>query len=291
LGLSGLLNVLQLTVSLSVLRIYDHVLPGRNLAALAVLTGAVFVLHALFALVDLARSRLLSRAGISFLQALDGRALEAIRAGVPRRGLAAVHDVERVARFLANAGPSAFFDILWVPIFLVAAFCLHPALGGFAGAGLMIVAGVAVAAESRGRNAARRISRLQYLRFAVVRDAEAAAASCGSLQRSDLVACWNAVSRSYYDLKSRSADRELKFAALGKGLRLMLQSGGLALGALLVVEGAMSAGGLVASSVIMGRMFVSLDTALAHWRSFVVARTSYARLVNERGPPAGERMV
>jgi ABC-type protease/lipase transport system fused ATPase/permease subunit len=280
LALSGLLNVLQLSASLYMLRIYDHVLPLGSLAMLGVLTGVVFVVHVVFALLDMLRSRLLFKAGVCFMQRLDAQALRAIQEGAPRRGLAAIHDVERVGRFLTNAGPSAFFDILWAPVFLVAVSLLHPALGCFAGAGLLLVGCVGVVAEVRTREAVREISRRQHLRFALARDAEAANVSCNGRQGEDLLVRWDALARSYYDLRSGSAYRAMRFAALAKGLRLMLQSGGLALGALLVIEGAMSAGGLVASSIIMGRMFASLDAALAHWRCFVAAKTSYDRLAH-----------
>ncbi|MDQ8699015.1 hypothetical protein [Hyphomicrobium sp. LHD-15] len=281
LGLSGMLNGLQLSVSLYVIGIYDHVLPTRSLTALALLTGAVLALHVLFALLDWLRSLALFQASACFLRVLDGYALGVICTGAPRRGLAAVRDVERVGRFLIGGGPAAFLDVLWTPIFLGAVFWLNPALGSFAGAGFLLVAGLGIAAERRSRGTARRISRKHYLRFAVARDAEAAKASRSRVPVSQVSSRWSAASRSYYVHRSRGALRAMQSAALGKALRLMFLSGGLALGALLFIEGAMSAGGLVASSVLMGRLFMSLDAALMHWRSFVGARTSYTRLVTK----------
>ena len=281
LGLSGMLNGLQLSVSLYVIGIYDHVLPTRSLAALALLTGAVLVLHVLFALLDWLRSLALFHAGACFAQMLDRCALGVICTGAPRRGLAAVRDVDRVERFLIGGGPAAFLDVLWTPIFLGAVFLLNPVLGSFACAGFLLVAGFGIAAERQSRGTALRICRKHYLRFAVARDAEAAKASRGGVHGFRVSARWSAASRSYYALRSRGAHRAMQFAALGKGLRLVFQSGGLALGALLFIEGAMSAGGLVASSVLMGRLFVSLDAALIHWRSFVAARRSYTRLVTK----------
>jgi ABC-type protease/lipase transport system fused ATPase/permease subunit len=281
LALSGALNLIQLSLSLYVLRIYDHVLPSRSIAALGFLTVLVFFVQGLFAILEMLRSRLLFRAGVSFMQALDQHVFHAMRVGARRRAVSAVHDVERVGRFMTNAGPSAFCDIFWAPIFLLAVFLLHPVLGCFAGAGLLLVAGVGIAAEVGSRDAAQTIARTRHMRFALVREAEKAkAARNGTLLHAVLLVRWHEASQAYFDLKSRSAHREMKFAAIGKSFRLMLQSGGLALGAMLVVEGALSAGGLVASSVIMGRMFASLDAALAHWRSFVAARASYACLTS-----------
>lgn len=280
--LAGLLNGLQLSVSLLALGIYDHVLPGRDLAALAALTGGALALHAAFAGLDLLRARLVVRSGLSFVQALDRRVLDAVASGAPRKGLAALHDVERVSRFLVSGGPAAFFDALWAPLFLLAIFWLQPVLGGFAAVGVGLVAGLGVVAEARSRFSGRRIARQQSLRFSVVRAAGAGASS-------SLPARWRAVSCRYHTLRSHSAERAMRFAAVGKGLRLMLQSSGLALGALLVVEGAMSAGALLASSILMGRLFASLDAALAHWRGFVAAYVSYRRLAADGGRRADRR--
>jgi ABC-type protease/lipase transport system fused ATPase/permease subunit len=58
----------------------------------------------------------------------------------------------------------------------------------------------------------------------------------------------------------------------------MLQSGGLAVGALLVIEGAMSPGALIASSIILGRIFACFDAGIAHWRDFSAARESHDRI-------------
>jgi ATP-binding cassette subfamily C protein PrsD len=286
-GLAGLLNGLQLSVSLLALGIYDHVLPERDLAALAALTGATLVLGALVGGLDLLRARLLFRAGLSLVQMLDRRVPDAVRRGVtgePQAALhEALHDIERVWRFLASGGPAAFFDALWAPVFLVAMFWLHPLLGGYATAGFGLVAALALMAETRPGLTTDQLARQHALRLSMAR--EAAAVHTG--RSPSLPARWEDVSRRYHAVRSQGADRAMRFAAAGKGLRLMLQSGGLALGALLVIEGAMSAGSLLASSILMGRMFAALDAALRHWRCLVAARAGYRRLVAlQTGAPA-----
>ena len=62
-------------------------------------------------------------------------------------------------------------------------------------------------------------------------------------------------------------------------MRLMLQSGILGLGAFLVVNGNVSGGSIIASSIIMSRALAPVETAIAHWRGFVAARQSRLRLV------------
>lgn len=87
------------------------------------------------------------------------------------------------------------------------------------------------------------------------------------------------------------SDEMLAAGALAKALRLMLQFGGIGLGALLVITDAMSAGGMLAAAVILGRVFAVLDAALLHRRSLVAAVEGYERLIRlidatERDAPA-----
>lgn len=277
--LSGVLNLLQLSTSAYMLRIYDQVLPSQSLGALGVLTGLVLGLHAGFALLDMIRSRLLFRAGLGFVQTLDIKVVDVVRAVPARRGLEALCDVERIGRFVTNSGPSAFFDMVWAPAFLVAVALLHPVLGLYALAGILLLVTVAVSAELHARDVGRRLARKQHQRAALVRDLGAACAvPDGCVRCLDIAHRWRAASRGYYRLRARAAHRSLRFGALAKGLRLMLQSGGLAVGALLVIEDAMSPGGLIASSIILGRIFACFDAAVAHWRGFAAARESYDRL-------------
>ena len=82
-----------------------------------------------------------------------------------------------------------------------------------------------------------------------------------------------------------SSDRLLAVAAVAKAIRLMLPFGGIGFGAWLVIENAMSAGGLIASSVMMGRALAVLDGALLHWRSLVaMARTLGAMIAHSEKP-------
>lgn len=277
--LSGVLNLLQLSTSAYMLRIYDHVLPSQSLGALGMLTGLVLGLHAGFALLDMVRSRLLFRAGLTFVQSLDIKVLDVVRTAPARRGFEALGDVERISRFVTNSGPSAFFDMVWAPAFLVAVALLHPVLGLFALAGILLLVTVAVSAELHARDVSRRLTRKRHQRAVLVRDLVAACAvPDGCVRCLDIAHRWRAASRGYYRLRACAARRSFRFGALAKGLRFMLQSGGLAVGALLVIEGAMSPGALIASSIILGRIFACFDAGIAHWRDFSAARESHDRI-------------
>ncbi len=96
---------------------------------------------------------------------------------------------------------------------------------------------------------------------------------------------WRAASRAYFRQKIDVADSAMTLAALGKGLRMGLQMGGLGLSAVLVGNNMMSPGGLVAASFTMARAFSVLDVAAMYWRVFIAAGDSYRRLDPISTPP------
>ena len=76
----------------------------------------------------------------------------------------------------------------------------------------------------------------------------------------------------------RASDVAAGFGSLSKVLRMMLQSGLLAVGAFLVIHQEATAGVIIAGSILGARALGPVDLAIAHWRSFLVARQSWSRL-------------
>lgn len=278
-AISGALASLQLSTSLLLLAVYDYALPTRNATAIAALTGLACALHLLFAVLELLRARLVCRAGLGLVQDLDGLLLDAIKRNDGDRVPALLDDVERVRAFLTGAGPCAALDALWLPAFLAVVFVLHPMLGLFASAATLLLAGLAMSAALREPEICHDLLSARAGRHALVRRLGVPRGSTtGTCTHADLPPRWRQLSRLYAETSFLAASRVLSAAALGKGVRLALQSVGIGLGALLVIDGSLGPGALFASSLMLTRTFGCLDGALAHWRSFRVARASYRRL-------------
>ena len=75
-------------------------------------------------------------------------------------------------------------------------------------------------------------------------------------------------------------------------MRLLLQSAILAVGAWLVIHQELTAGIIIAGSILGGRALAPVDLAIANWRGFVAARQSWHRLSRLLGnlPPRSEPM-
>ena len=144
--LSGLINVLMLTGSFYMLEIYDRVLPSRSVPTLVGLTILAGVLFVFLGVIDLVRGRLLVRIGASLDGSIGERVYDTIvrlplRAGNRVEGVQPLRDLDNVRAFLSGLGPTALFDLPWMPIYLVICFAFHVLIGvaALAGAIFLIV--------------------------------------------------------------------------------------------------------------------------------------------------------
>jgi ABC transporter transmembrane region len=168
---SGMSNILMLTGSLFMLEVYDRVLPSRSvptLVALLILTAGLFAAQGF---IDAIRSRILVRIGHSLDATMSMRVYDAIvrlplMIGGKGDGSQPVRDLDAVRGFLSGAGPSAFFDLPWLPIYLAICFLFHPYIGLTALGGAVILIGLTAATELQTRSPTRHATQ-----FAVARNA------------------------------------------------------------------------------------------------------------------------
>ncbi len=283
---SGVINLLALTGSFYMLQVYDRVLPSRSVPTLVGLSLLMAGLYIANGLLDFFRVRVMSRVGVRIDNEVRGKVFQAVQF-LPLRvrqggdGLQPVRDLDHIRNFLSGMGPTAFFDLPWVPLYLAFVFLLHPMLGLFALAGALILVVLTLLTELRtaGPTQAASASGSRRLAFgeAARRNAEVIH-SMGLGQR--MLSRWDEMNNEYLTDQLKASDAAGGIGSFSKVLRLFLQSGILGLGAYLVIQGEVSPGTIIAASIIMSRALAPIETAIAHWRSFVAARQSHRRLID-----------
>jgi ABC-type protease/lipase transport system fused ATPase/permease subunit len=128
--ISGIVNVLALTAPLFMLQVYDRVLASRSVSTLIGLGVLAATLYAFQSLFDIIRSRILLRIGERFDHQLSGRVHDAVvglplEMPLPGDGLQPLRDLDNVRGFLSGPGPTAFFDLPWMPFYLAICFVFH----------------------------------------------------------------------------------------------------------------------------------------------------------------------
>ena len=282
--MSCMINLLYLTGSIFMLEIYDRVLPSRSvptLVGLVFLAGGLYVAQGIL---DLIRGRILVRIGTSLDESLSGRVFETVVrlpliAGGRNEGLQPLRDLDNIRSFLSSLGPSAFFDLPWLPFYLAICFVFHVLIGATALAGAIILVTLTIVTEFMTRKPAREAmglaARRNDLAAASRRNAEVLVAMgmSGRLTRR-----WGVANENYLTGNQRTSDVAGGLGAIAKVMRMMLQSAVLGVGAYLVIHQEATAGVIIAGSILSARALAPVDLAIAHWKGFVAARQSWQRL-------------
>jgi len=268
---SVFVNLLMLTGPLFMLQIYDRVLGSRSEETLLALFVLVAFLYSMMGVLDYARGRVMARAAARFQSLLQGRVFSAVlrRATQARRGPApasALRDLDAVQRLLASPVILSFFDLPWTPLFLLGIFVFHVWLGILAVSGGAVLILVALLNQIRTRapvlNANVTAAQAEHLATQMRNEAETVR-SLG--MQGAAFARWQAIRQRGQVLQLAASDRAGGFTTLTRTFRLFLQSAMLALGAWLVLRGEMTAGAMIAASILMGRALAPVEQAIGQW--------------------------
>jgi ATP-binding cassette subfamily C protein len=279
-----MINILMLTGSFFMLEIYDRVLPSRSvptLVGLAILAGALFIFQGI---IDFIRGRILVRIGASLDDALNGRVFDAIvrlplKVGNRSDGLQSLRDLDAVRSFLSSLGPTALFDLPWIPLYLGICFAFHFWIGMTALAGAIVLVALTLLTEILTREPTKATTAFAMARNGLAetsrRNAEVlmAMGMAGRMRER-----WSDANQKYMASQRRASDVAGGLGSIVKVLRMMLQSAVLGVGAYLVIHQEATAGIIIAGSILAARALAPVDLAIANWRGFVAARQSWARL-------------
>ncbi len=281
------INLTMLVAPVYMMQVYDRVLSSQSHDTLLMLTALAVALLALGAVVEAARSRLLVRISADLDARLNrvlfhGAFLDSKSMVGPKTPEAAsqpLRDFDKVRSFMTGAGVLALFDAPWVPIYLAIIFMFHPLLGAIALSGAVCIFFLALLSEISTRKplayagSEMRSSRDFVDAFARNSESVRAMGMLPSLEQR-----WCSHHEAGVAWQAQASDRMASIQAVTKAVRAGLQIAILGTGAWLALQQSMSAGAMVAASIIMGRALAPVEAAIGQWRSFVEARGALARL-------------
>ena len=282
--MSGLINILALTGSFYMLQIYDRALTSASVPTLVVLSLMAIGLYLFQGMFDVIRGQVLVRVG-SRLDKRVAPLAHQVAIDMPRFGFSTAEalergrDVDSVRGFLSGPGPSALFDLPWMPLYLAFVYFLHPALGALTFAGAVVLTILTLITELMTRRLSGATHEAVVARNAIAdsnaRNAEILKAM-GMGPR--VVSRFEQANSKHLELQTRTSDISGTFGAVSRVLRMILQSAVLGLGAYLTIRGELSAGAIIAASVASARALAPVDQAIGNWKGVVAARNAYTRL-------------
>lgn len=294
---SAAVNILMLTGPLFMLQVYDRVLTSRSGETLVILFALVCGLYAFLSIFDFLRLRVLSRTAYKFDVSLMPLAQKTwIHQGVVSKANAnrPVQDLTTVRQFVGSNAPSAFFDLPWVPLYLGLIFFLHFWLGALATVGAALVIILTVCNELLSKKPLRESVFYEVSDMKLGQQLHTNADAIVSMGMSGRLSnLWGGLRLKAMSLGQKAGGIAETMTTSTKGIRLLLQSSILALGAWLAIAQEISPGTMIAASIIAGRALAPIDQVVGNWRNFARSRLAFSRLKELFGDmgPAQEPMV
>jgi ATP-binding cassette subfamily C exporter for protease/lipase len=280
---SMIANVLMLTPTIYMLQVYDRVLSSQSELTLIAMSLLALLLFAIMGFSEWLRSRLLVSTGVRLDEQLSTQVFNAsFEAHLSQSGASpsrAFGDLIQIRQFLTGNGIFAFFDAPWAPIYMAALFFLHPWLGVM---GIVFAIVQAALAWFGHRHT------LAPSEAATKAGVDANTFLQGKLRNAEVLESMGMV----HNLRERWATRHQihlnktgdaqhlthRIVAWSKFIRYSQQSLSLGVGALLVIDGQLSPGGMIAANVLMTRALAPIDMMVGTWRQFIGMRYAFARL-------------
>jgi ATP-binding cassette, subfamily C, bacterial exporter for protease/lipase len=280
---SGFLNVLMLTPSLYMMQVYDRVLGSRNEATLWVLTLLVVGAFVFMGVLEAIRTWVLVRVGARFDATLNTRVFNAtFERSLMQAGSNAaqpMHDLNTVRQTITGPALLTLFDAPWMPVYLVVISLFSIELGLFALVGALILAALALLNEKISKprldeaqkySAQSQLALTNHLRNAEVIEAMGMLPSIRKR--------WHGLHQKQIQLQASASDQAAVMGGLTKFVRITMQSLSLGFGALLVLEGHMSPGSMIAASILVSRALAPVEMLVGNWKQIITGRSAYARL-------------
>lgn len=279
---SAIVNILMLTGPMFMLQVYDRVLSSGSVATLQGLFLVVVLCYGFLALYDFLRTRLLSRASYQLDQSVGQ---DAYRIWV-RSGLAGSKSLSRpladlavVRGFLPSPAMLGLFDTPWIPFYLFIVFLVHPWLGYLALGGLAVVVSLALLNQFLTKSHHAAAMQMDGTESFFVEQSRRNADAIIPLGMENRIAgVWAKMHETGLATGQTGGDRAEGLTAMSKAFRLLLQSALLGLGGYLALQQEISAGMIVAASIIAGRALAPVDQVIGQWRSIIRTREAHKRL-------------
>lgn len=280
---SGVINLLMLVPSIYMMQVFDRVLTSRNETTLLMLSLILLGFYVLSCALEWVRGQVM----IKMSAGLDAQLGERVFGAAFERSLKehsanpaqVLSDLNNLRQFVTGPGLIALFDAPWLPIYLIVTFLFHPWLGLFTVVGCILLAVLAIWNELTTRKSMGEANRLSVASANYVNS---------TLQNAEVIQAMGmltALRRRWFNVQQRiitaqaeASNRSARISAMTRFVRMTWQSLSLGLGAVLVMENQISAGVMIAVSVLLGRAMAPVEALIGSWKQMGNTKSSYERL-------------
>ncbi|WP_397418022.1 type I secretion system permease/ATPase [Phenylobacterium sp.] len=293
-GFSLVSNLLYLALPLYTYQVYGRVLVSQSQSTLIMLTVVTLFVFIVSSVIDDYRARILINYGVALDQRVSGRVFtslfdSAVR-GEPGARAQALRDLDQFRQTLTGIAAAAFFDLPWIPIFLIVLFIIDPLVGVVTFVGALILLALAIlqmrATQTALKDANDAALKSYGFTDAALRNGEVVRAM-GMLPT--LGRAWAQHRAVTIERGADAAEASNMYTDIIKTVRMGMQVLIVAIGAYLILKGSIHSGMLFANMILASRALQPIEKIVGSWEPLNNMVRSYERLNNllsRAEPPA-----
>lgn len=278
------INLLTLLSAIYSMQVLDRVLSSRSIDTLLMLTLLMIVAMVFLGAFSAMRTLILHYTGAWLERTLGPSLLSQTVAGMAtgRESSATQQqrDLSALRQFITGIGITTLFDAPWSIVYLLVIFMINATLGWVALAGCLILIFLGILTEYTTRNITKQAQKIHLHNLSFV---EATARQAETVEAMGMwpgmLARWQAQFDHEQQLHENAGQRSALLQAITRSVRMILQIAVTGLGAYLALDNQLTAGGIIAASILAARAFAPFENAIAFWKQFVTTQDAYQRLM------------
>jgi ATP-binding cassette subfamily C exporter for protease/lipase len=288
-------NLLYLALPLYTYQVYGRVLVSQNIPTLVVLSAVTLFCFAVSSAIDDFRARILINYGMMLDQRVSGQVFSALfdasLRGDPGGRAQALRDLDQFRQTLTGAAAAVFFDVPWIPVFVVVLYIISPAIGILTTVGALVLLALALLQERTIRPVMKEANDGQLRSYAftdaALRNGEVVRAM-GMLPT--LGASWAGHRSVAIERGATAAEVSNTYTDIIKAVRQGIQVLIIAVGAYLILKGQIHQGMLFANMILTSRALAPIEKIVASWDPLNNMVRAHGRLMGllsrAEAPPA-----
>lgn len=280
---SMVLNVLMLAPSLYMLQVYDRVLTSQNKFTLLALTLIILLAYLAIGFIEWIRSSMLVRLSAAMDLTESDRIHAAAFAQTPLARSTSpaqvMQDFSAVRQVVTGSVVLALLDLPWAPLYIALLFVFAWPLGVLAVVGMLLLTVIAIISERVTKEPLAESGKIASQAAFMLNKHHRHIEIISALGMIPVLGKrWQAQNKEALLLQIQASSKMSKLSALGRYIRLTLQSMTLGMGAFLVLEGNMSGGMMIAGSILLGRALAPVEQLIGSWKQLVSGLAAHQRL-------------
>ena len=280
------INLLMLLTPLYSLQVLDRVIGSGNLYTLMWLSIVVGIIYFIYGLLQIARSFTLIKVGEwldkTVAPIIFGYSISASATRVNTGASQLLRDFQTIKTFLTSTGINTLFDAPWSVIYIIVIFLIHPYIGILTLVGAVLIVFTAffnAAATNKTLGEATEFSIKGMTQADIANRNSEVVEAMGMIK--NVTKDWHKFNLASLDKQSTASYRNGVISNFSRFIRNIMQMLVTGIGAYVVVStrgDAMTTGGMIMSSIIVGRALAPFDNAIEMWKSISSALKSYKNI-------------